>query len=212
MIFNLNIKLISKILIKFSVEFYLEFDALNISLYYLSVMLSRLPETIDPTHLADIRGELKGQVPISNLDRLTEMLVIDLGSVDVDLYFSREGRVPIVEGRIKATLQLQCQNCLEAVEWSFDETIKLGIVTTIEQANRLPEELEPLMIEEEKILLKSIIEDEILLNLPAFPKHEYECFAAAINTNTNEHVVNEETPSHKNPFAILAKLKKTGDS
>ena len=105
MIFNLNIKLISKILIKFSVEFYLEFDALNISLYYLSVMLSRLPETIDPTHLADIRGELKGQVPISNLDRLTEMLVIDLGSVDVDLYFSREGSVPIVEGRIKATLQ-----------------------------------------------------------------------------------------------------------
>ena len=171
-------------------------------------MLSRLPETIDPTHLADIRGELKGQVPISSLDRLTKMLTIDSGSVDVDLYFSREGRIPKVEGRIKAILHLQCQNCLEAVEWSFDETIKLGIVTTIEQANRLPEELEPLMIEEEKILLKSIIEDEILLNLPAFPKHEYECFVVEINTNTNEQLVNEETPSRKNPFAILAKLKK----
>ena len=77
-------------------------------------MLNRLPETIDPTHLADTRGELKGQIPISSLDRLTKMLIDDSGSITVDLYFSREGKVPIIEGRIKARLQLECQKCSEA--------------------------------------------------------------------------------------------------
>ena len=139
-------------------------------------MLSRLPETIDPLHLADTRGELKGQLPVSNLDRLTEVLINDSGSVHVDLFFGREGKIPKVEGNIKAALQLQCQNCLEAIEWSFDGNIKLGIVRTIEQANRLPEDFEPLMLEdEEKILLKNFIEDELLLNLPAFPKHQHDC-------------------------------------
>ncbi len=175
-------------------------------------MLSTLPETIDPLHLADTRGELKGQLPVSNLDRLTEVLVDDSGSVQVDLFFGREGKIPKVEGNIKAALQLQCQNCLEAVEWSFDGNIKLGIVKTIEQANRLPEDFEPLMLEEEKILLKHFIEDELLLNLPAFPKHEHECFALEIKTNTNAQLVSEEAPSRENPFAILAKLKKTGES
>ena len=176
-------------------------------------MLSRLPETIDPLHLADTRGELKGQLPVSNLDRLTEVLINDSGSVHVDLFFGREGKIPKVEGNIKAALQLQCQNCLEAIEWSFDGNIKLGIVRTIEQANRLPEDFEPLMLEdEEKILLKNFIEDELLLNLPAFPKHQHDCFTLEIKTNTNAQLVNEETPSRENPFAILAKLKKTGES
>ena len=170
-------------------------------------MLNRLPETIDPTHLADTRGELKGQIPISSLDRLTKMLIDDSGSITVDLYFSREGKVPIIEGRIKAILQLECQKCLEAIEWPIEETIKLGIVKSIEQANRLPEELEPLMIEEDKILLKNIIEDEIILILPAYPKHEHNCFSLEINKT--EQIVNEETPSRENPFSILAKLKKT---
>ena len=176
-------------------------------------MLSRLPETIDPLHLADTRGELKGQLPVCNLDRLTEVLINDSGSVHVDLFFGREGKIPKVEGNIKAALQLQCQNCLEAIEWSFDGNIKLGIVRTIEQANRLPEDFEPLMLEdEEKILLKNFIEDELLLNLPAFPKHQHDCFTLEIKTNTNAQLVNEETPSRENPFAILAKLKKTGES
>ena len=89
----------------------------------------------------------------------------------------------------------------------------MGIVRTIEQANRLPEDFEPLMLEdEEKILLKNFIEDELLLNLPAFPKHQHDCFTLEIKTNTNAQLVNEEKPSHENPFAILAKLKKTGES
>jgi uncharacterized protein len=67
------------------------------------------------------------------------------------------------------------------------------------------------MIEEEKILLKNIIEDEILLNLPAFPKHEHTCFVSKTDNDNLNTVVNDEPSPTRNPFSILAKLKNTGD-
>ena len=174
-------------------------------------MLDRLPEYIDPLHLADKRGALKGQIPLRSLDRLARMLVNDEGAVNVDLFFGREGRLAKIEGHIKTVLQLECQNCLGAVTWPVDCAIKLGIVSSMGQANRLPEDYEPLMVEEEKIPLKNIIEDEILLILPAFPKHQHDCFVPKFENNSIDKLVNDETSSPENPFSILAKLKNTGD-
>jgi uncharacterized protein len=174
-------------------------------------MLDRMPEYIDPLHLADKRGTLKGQIPIKSLDRLAKMLVNDAGAVRVDLFFGREGRLAKVEGRIETVLELECQNCLEAVKWPINCTVKLGIVSSIEQANRLPEDYEPLMVEEGKILLKNIIEDEILLILPAFPRHQHDCFVPKFDNDSLDTLVNDEQSSPENPFSILAKLKNTGD-
>jgi uncharacterized protein len=190
---------------------YLEFDAFIVSIYYFIVMLDRLPEYIDPIHLADKRGVLKGQLPLKSLDRLTEMLVDDTGAVDVELFFGREGRLVKVEGHIEAVLELKCQNCLQAVNWSVNCAVNLGVVRSIDQANRLPEGYEPLLVEEGKIPLKDIIEDEILLILPAFPKHQHTCFVPKFDNNNVVSLVSGGQSSPENPFSILAKLKNTGD-
>jgi uncharacterized protein len=174
-------------------------------------MLDRLPEYIDPLHLADKRGALKGRIPLSSLDRLADMLANDTGSVVIEFFFGREGRLAKIEGRIEAVLELKCQNCLQAVEWPVNSVIKLGIVTSIEQADRLPESYEPLLLEEEKVLLKNIVEDELLLILPAFPKHQYPCFVPKLGNKPLDSLVNAKQSSPENPFSILAKLKNTGD-
>jgi uncharacterized protein len=174
-------------------------------------MLDRLPEYIDPLHLADKRGTLKGQIPLRSLDRLAALLVNDAGTINVDLFFGREGRLAKVEGHIETVLELECQNCLEAVEWPVDFAIKLGIVSSIDQANRLPEGYEPLLVTEDKILLKDLIEDEILLILPAFPKHQDACFVPMFDNNSVDSLANDGQSSPENPFSILAKLKNTGD-
>jgi len=174
-------------------------------------MLDRLPEYIDPLQLADNRGALKGQIPLKSLDRLADILADDTGTIAVDLFFGREGRLAKIEGHIETVLELKCQNCLGAVKWPVDCAIKLGIVTSIDQANRLPEGYEPLLVEEGKILLKNIIEDEILLILPAFPKHQHSCLAPKLDNNNIDSLVNDEQSSPENPFSILAKLKHTGD-
>ena len=173
-------------------------------------MLDRLPELIDPILFAERRSELKGQVEIRALGRLSDILISDVGKVNIDFAFFKEGRLLALHGQIKADLSLKCQNCLEAVNWPVDSTFKLGIVSTLDEVNRLPEEYEPLLVGEDKIPLTEIVEEELLLCLPVFPKHQQCCI--------NYDQVHAEKPAQKNaqstsdnPFSVLAKLKNTGD-
>ncbi|MDD5227565.1 MAG: YceD family protein [Methylococcales bacterium] len=175
-------------------------------------MQNRLPEIIDPTHLADKRGELHGQILIKRLTRLTEKLVNDEGAVTVNLYFGRAGRTPKIDGNLKATLQLECQNCLQGIEFEINQEVKLGVVITFEQVERLSEELEPLLLEDETIPLITLVEDELLLHLPDCPKHTHDCMAGKA---IKKHIVafDEEAAIKKpNPFSVLAHLKSTGES
>jgi uncharacterized protein len=174
-------------------------------------MLKHLPKFIDPLHFADKQVVLKGQIPLKDLDRLADKLVDDSGMVDVDLYFGREGRLAKVEGHIVSILEIVCQNCLEAIKWPIDCDIKLGIIASIDQASRLSEDFEPLLVEDGSILLKDIIQDEIILALPAFPRHQYNCFAPEFDNSNPITLVNDEPLFTENPFSILAKLKNTGD-
>ncbi|MGZ5059746.1 MAG: YceD family protein [Methylobacter sp.] len=161
--------------------------------------------------MADKRGELRGEIPVSSLDRLADILFSDTGAVAVELFFGREGRLAKIEGQIEAVLELECQNCLQAVQWTVKNAVKLGIVTSLDQADRLPEDYEPLLIDEEKILLKNIIEDELLLILPTFPKHQHNCLGQKTDDSKGDSLQNERQSSTENPFSILAKLKNTGD-
>ncbi|MDI1230353.1 MAG: YceD family protein [Methylobacter sp.] len=187
------------------------FDEFVVSIYHCSVMLARLPEYIDPLHLADKRGELKGQIPVSSLDRLADLLFDETGAVTMDLFFGREGRLAKIEGYMEAVLELECQNCLQAVPWPVKHTVKLGIVTSIDQADRLPEDYEPLLVVEGKMPLKNIVEDELLLILPAFPRHSHNCLAHKSGNKEADFALNEQQSPTKNPFSILAKFKNTGD-
>ena len=172
-------------------------------------MLDRLPELIDPLSFADKGSELIGQIDLSSLDRLAEMLADDSGSVAVRLVFGREGRLATIEGQITATLAVQCQNCLQVMDWPVDSKIKLGIVTSMDEADRLPKDYEPLLVGDKKIPLKDIVEDELLLALPAFPKHLEPCYENKPVSDDRESLKSEQ--SKNNPFSILAKLKNTGD-
>ncbi len=175
-------------------------------------MLDQLPEYIDPLYLADKRAELKGKIALSGLGRVADMLHSTEGAIAVELIFGREGRLAKIEGRLDAILQLQCQNCLQALTLPVNGIIKLGIVTTLDQADRLPKDYEPLLVAEaQKIQLKDIIEDELLLILPSFPKHQHACLTATSTTNNVNISAATEQLTAENPFSILANLKNTGD-
>lgn len=175
-------------------------------------MLDRLPEIIDPLVFAERRTELKGKLKLNTLLRLSGSLLDDSGNVEVGLFFNKKGRHAFIEGWAKATLLLQCQNCLDSVEMPIAVDIKLGLITTLEQADELPQGYEPLLVDDEKLLLKDIVEDELLLALPAFPKHPQPCVQFETNLNGSVSLAQEvEQSKSENPFAVLAKLKITGD-
>lgn len=176
-------------------------------------MSDRLPEIIDPIVFAERRIELTGKISVKALPRLDDLLLETTGEVAVYLSFDKQGRHAFIDGTADAKLIMQCQVCLEAVEVPVHTTIKLGIITALEQADRLPTGYDPLFIETEKMLLKEIIEDELLLNLPSFPKHDVDCIKFEHRSTEALKVVIEPItpPTSKNPFAILAKLKTTGE-
>jgi uncharacterized protein len=175
-------------------------------------MLEQLPEFIDPLQCAEKRREFKGEMALSAMPRLAGVLAETSGNADVSMSFDKRSSLSVLEGHVFAVLRLTCQNCLEAFDWPVDTDFKLGIVTSPDEANLLPDAFEPLLVGEDKTPLRDIIEEELLLSIPAFPKHsEGNCFINKIRFGaaTSER---EGRLRSDNPFSVLAKLKNTGDS
>jgi uncharacterized protein len=178
-------------------------------------MLARLPELIEPLLLADRNADIEGDLPLNRLDRMADLFSDSVGNVVVSLIFGRKGKLATVEGHISTVLALQCQRCLETVEWPVSSDFKLGIVNSLAQADILPAGYEPLLlVDEEKIPLKNIVEDELLLCLPDNPKHQHDCAVPNGLKNKPGALSKPAQAKTENPFSILAdlkNLKKTGD-
>lgn len=175
-------------------------------------MLDRLPHLIDPVSFADKERTLQGQLPLTKLSRLADVLLDSSGSIEVDLSFSKDKRLATVRGHLRGILVLECRTCLEALNFPVDVNVNLAVVRSMEQAERLSGEYEPLMLEEEKIPLHELVEDELLLALPAFPRHDHDCLPYKQTSGVIEPKADKETQSvSNNPFSVLAKLKNSGD-
>lgn len=173
-------------------------------------MSSRLPEFIDPWHLAEIGKEVSGQARISKFPRLAGLLLDDAGDAEFVFRFRKgeKGRVHIV-GDVRAELTLECQRCLEPVRVPVASKLDVVVVEGFEEAERLDEEYEPLLAGDKRIRLNEVIEDELLLALPQVPMHRQgDCTAALKNIGWSPEQVDEDQGQKKpNPFAILADLK-----
>lgn len=158
---------------------------------------------------------LEGQIPLSGLGRFREaVLGIPEGAAcRVRLSFSMDGeRRRIVSGELEAPVQLECQRCLGPMASTLTSRFVLGLVTSDEQAQQLPKELEPFLTEDFSADLWSMVEDELLLVLPPFPLHERgECPArAALEAHEpSGEVARPAREPGDNPFSVLADLKKT---
>jgi DUF177 domain-containing protein len=172
-------------------------------------MLDRLPDLVDPIAFAERRRELTGKIKIKEFKRLSELLADNQGEILLDASFYKSGRLAIIQGKISGELTVTCQSCMSSMIWPIDIGINLGVVASLEQADLLASEYEPLLLEEDKISLLELVEDELLIALPDFPRHDFECMESKYSP-TELPVDNKQTMS-ENPFSVLAKLKNTGD-
>ncbi|MGY6274729.1 YceD family protein [Methylomonas sp. MgM2] len=171
-------------------------------------MSDKLPDLIDPLLLAERRSILSGAIKISVLERLSDLVLAD-GDVEIEVQFAKEGKRVVVSGTIKSVVELECQSCLQALSWPIKLSFKLGVVSSIEEADLLEIDCEPLLLDGEKVSLNALIEDEILLALPDYPKHQYECIT--LRSSKDADFDDETQAETNNPFSVLAKLKKTGE-
>src|SRR5690606_36107479 len=95
------------------------------------------------------------------------------GQVAVKLQFGvDEQHINYLKGHLEATVILQCQRCMESYSYEIITDFALGIVNTLDEADGLPEQYEPVLVRDGELALWELIEDEVILNLPIIPRHE----------------------------------------
>jgi uncharacterized protein len=173
-------------------------------------MSDRLDELIEPLLLAAKGRTLKGRIPLAQLGRLVPSLYGTEGFAEAELRFDRdEVGLPCIKGRINALLTLQCQRCMQAMTLPLTVEVSLGIVTSKDAAEKLPENYDPLLVTAEPMKVADIVEDELILALPLVAMHEIkDCPSGERFQRTEEETAE---PARENPFAILAELKKDKD-
>ncbi len=171
-------------------------------------MVAKLPKFIDPIGLADKNAKIEGKLPLADFKRISELLFDNNGDILFQLNFFKERNLAKVDGHISGALKLKCQRCLESISWDINSNIKLGIVNSLDQVHKLPDDVEPLLVDhEEKIDLKDIVEDELLLSMPTIPKHQSDCTAVNLVQQNISVATEKSNLTKKNPFSILADFK-----
>ncbi|MEW6467195.1 MAG: YceD family protein [Pseudomonadota bacterium] len=143
---------------------------------------------------------LKGEVQVAELLRLRDTVLQD-APVRFSFSFGKSDEgLAVVTGKVRGTVELTCQRCLEPVPIEVDADVALGVVDSEVEAKRLPPDLDPLVLGEDPVRLVDLIEDEVLLALPVVPMHAHPCVPA--------HREHEGVEKADNPFAALRGLVK----
>ncbi len=169
-----------------------------------------LPLQIDPFRLAETGRGFSGQLSLRHMHRLLPSLLSDDGEVQLELDFDiDETGIKYLRGHVKAELELECQRCLEAMTLSLDKKMLVAFVRSNHEAEQLPEDYDPFVVEQTPIALIDVIEDELILSLPQVPMHKrQDCPASEIlDTDKLADEATDEPEQKENPFGVLAKLK-----
>jgi uncharacterized protein len=168
-------------------------------------MSQRLPDHFDPWRFADLAKRVKGSYLLADLPRLRDCLADQRGEVWFDLEFLRDaqGRA-CLQGTVETQLKLECQRCLKTMILPVKTELSLAFVAGLDEAEALPDHLDPELVENGLVLLRDMVEDELLLTLPHVPRHPVgECVPHEVKRPPESGGALRE-----NPFSILAQLKK----
>lgn len=159
--------------------------------------------TIDSLEFARHGKHLQGEIAVSDMARLREMLLSDKDLLHYNLSgsTSEKSAAHYLELSIRGKLVLECQRCLSPLDYVVDVSRVLELVQS--EASFVPIEDEDEAVDmipaESAMDVLALVEDEVLLGLPVAPRHAVgECGA----------VLAKDLQKRANPFEVLASLKK----
>lgn len=175
----------------------------------------QLPKLVDPRKFAHQNKHLAGIVPEAGLPRLAKSNP-DAGvaqpgchaSAELEFHVDEQYR-KCVTGKVWAKVTVECQRCLEPLELDVQTEVNLAIVWKEDDSRQLPETLDPWIVSEEQGDLYAILEEELLLALPAVAYHDFQCIDSALMEAGDDTQASAEVESKPNPFDVLAQLKQT---
>ena len=177
----------------------------TVATYYTRPMSPPWSQPLDVDRLALGESEIDFDVPLAELPRLQARIAGIAGSVRGAARFGRQAGIAVAELSLAGMATLQCQRCMQALEFPIDSTTRVGLIFSEADAAEVPEELEPVLAREGRISAGELVEEELLLALPIVPLHETlrDCAVPP-----SAPLVAEEAPEHvtQRPFEGLAEL------
>ena len=162
----------------------------------------RTSPTIDSFAFARAGRRMEGEVAVSQLPRLSELVTAsdDALRYEITGLIDDEG-YPAANLRLKGQLNLTCQRCNSPLQFGFDRTTRFRFIDSEEELNALPiedDEIEA-VVGSRNMSVHDWVEDEAILSLPLVPRHD-KCQSAVGSKETVGPV------SAWNPFAALLAL------
>jgi uncharacterized protein len=130
---------------------------------------------IDGFEFARAGANLQGVWPIRDFPRLRDMLAAHDGEVAYQLEGVRDERGrPGLRVRMRGTLGLRCQRCLEALPFEVrsDETLVLAGTQAEIDAEPADVHSPDRVVAGKEMPVRDLLEDELILALPYAPRHE----------------------------------------
>lgn len=162
---------------------------------------SSLPQRVQARRLAKQGIQIEGTVELKDLERLSAQLADTSGEAEVRLQFriDEDGNC-VVETAITSRVTVLCQRCLEPMPLEISSGSNVLLIAGESQEQQDKAGYESYVIENGELVVRDLVEDELLLALPFAPTHQSGSCAAQVSA---------VGPNMQNPFSILAKLKQT---
>jgi len=170
-------------------------------------MVKRAPSRFNPDLLAREATRFEAELPISQFPRLAEQLLSSEGSLVAQFGVHHRKSHNVIRGSLTFEAVMQCQRCMDSFVTPVQADFELVCVASQEEANALPESLDPVVLDEDgQLHLVDLLEDDALLQLPDIPKHVNDETCQPSEQSFGD--VQETTTTDKpNPFGVLKDLK-----
>ncbi|MFN3965680.1 YceD family protein [Silanimonas lenta] len=162
---------------------------------------------VDAWRMVSSRRVFTGRVPLSAFARLAGLLADAEGECRYEIEFGRDpSGQATVDLVAEAELPLACQRTLERFLLPVSVRQRLGLLADESEEGALPPGMEPALVGPEGALHPlDLVEDELILAVPAFPVKPGSTEVEAVWNDPAAAVEDEHPGTH--PFAALAALK-----
>lgn len=166
------------------------------------------PRRLDVDAFVDDAATLEGRQPLADMERLAGSVLPEAPEATVHWQATgaaRQGadRQPQrwINLQMRATVHMTCQRCLEPVAVDLDLSRAIRFVPTEAEAERLDlESDDDVLATSRRLDLLALVEDELVLALPAVPRHAA-CRPPVAPPSAVEP--SDDPAARTNPFAVL---------
>jgi uncharacterized protein len=172
-------------------------------------MSREFPDWISPGRAAEGKRIFSGTIALSRMKRLAKLLVEANGEASfVAAFKSDMDKRVIIDLQVEAELPLVCQASLEVYKEKVNRHSELAVIDHEHQQEDVPDSYEPVLAENGRLAIASVVEEELLLGLPQIPRKPG---LEKIEFSTGAQLRKSAEPQKevkKNPFAALQGMLK----